>query len=69
MEEENIYPFLGIKTIEDKNYVVFFYEKDMGVVVHADSGIEGIRLGLHGEFDENQFEYLDPELQVPLHND
>ncbi len=70
MEENSIYPFLGVKYITDNDYfVVMFNRKDHGMVVQCNGKIDDIHLGLDGEFDEESFEYLDPELDVILNND
>ena len=70
MEENSIYPFLGVKYITDNDYfVVMFNRKDYGMVVQCNGKIDDIYLGLDGEFDEESFEYLDPELDVILNND
>ena len=70
MEENSIYPFLGVKYVSDEvYYVVMFNEKDMGMVVQCKGQIDGISLGFYGEFDETQFEYVNPEYDVILNND
>ena len=52
--EKDIHPFLGFKEVDGKSFIVYFFDNDEGVVVQADEGIDGIHLGLLGEFDENQ---------------
>ena len=61
MEEK--YPYLGIKQIEDKSYVVLFTEEDRGVVVMNQTNSDKIKFGMIGNFDENEFELL-PQTNV-----
>lgn len=64
----DIHPFLGVKRINDKPYVVLFYEQDKGIVIVNETDSKEIYFGLEGEFDENSFEFLSPEIDVRLHN-
>lgn len=66
MEEK--YPYLGIKQIEDKSYVVLFTEEDRGVVVMNQTNSDKIKFGMIGNFDENEFELLPPDQCVRLNN-
>lgn len=66
MEEK--YPYLGIKQIEDKSYVVLFTEEDRGVVVMNTTNSDKIKFGMIGNFDENEFELLPPDQCVRLNN-
>lgn len=66
MEEK--YPYLGIKQIEDKSYVVLFTEEDRGVVVMNTTHSDKIKFGMIGNFDENEFELLPPDQCVRLNN-
>ena len=64
------YPYLGAKTIDGKNVVVFFGEKDYGQVVVSDiTDQPNLVLGHIGDFDETAFQYVDPSVVVRLNND
>ena len=52
------YPYLGIRQINGKSYVVLFTEEDTGVVVMNETDSEKIKFGLIGSFDETEFEKL-----------
>ena len=68
MENKN-YPYLAKNTVEDKTYVVFFSDENYGTVVMSEiTDNPDIALGAIGDFDENIFEVLDPEIQVSIHN-
>ena len=63
------YPYLAKNTVGDKTYVVFFSEENYGTVVMSEiTDNPDIALGAIGDFDENVFEVLDPEIQVSIHN-
>jgi hypothetical protein len=63
-----IYPYLGIRQIDGKGYVVLFTEEDRGVVVMDETDSEKIKFGQIGNFDESMFEKLPPEQCVRLSN-
>lgn len=66
---EREYPYLAKNTVGDKTYVVFFSEENYGTVVMSEIiDNPDIALGAIGDFDENIFEVLDPEIQVSIHN-
>lgn len=66
---EKEYPYLAKNTVGDKTYVVFFSEENYGTVVMSEiTDNPDIALGAIGDFDENVFEVLDPEIQVSIHN-
>lgn len=66
---EKEYPYLAKNTVGDKTYVVFFSEENYGMVVMSEiNDNPDIALGAIGDFDENIFEVLDPEIQVSIHN-
>ena len=66
---EKEYPYLAKNTVGDKTYVVFFSEENYGMVVMSEiNDNPDITLGAIGDFDENIFEVLDPEIQVSIHN-
>ena len=66
---EREYPYLAKNTVGDKTYVVFFSEENYGMVVMSEiTDNPDIALGAIGDFDENIFEVLDPEIQVSIHN-
>ena len=68
MENKN-YPYLAKNTVEDKTYVVFFSDENYRTVVMSEiTDNPDIALGAIGDFDENIFEVLDPEIQVSIHN-
>lgn len=62
------YPYLGIRQINGKNYVVLFTEEDTGVVVMNETDSEKIKFGLIGSFDETEFEKLPQDQCVRLNN-
>ena len=66
---EKEYPYLAKNTVGDKTYVVFFSEENYVTVVMSEiNDNPDIALGAIGDFDENIFEVLDPEIQVSIHN-
>ena len=66
---EKEYPYLAKNTVGDKTYVVFFSEENYGTVVMSETTDNpDIALGAIGDFDENVFEVLNPEIQVSIHN-
>ena len=66
---EKEYPYLAKNTVGDKTYVVFFSEENYGTVVMSEiTDNPDIALGAIGDFDENVFEVLNPEIQVTIHN-
>ena len=66
---EKEYPYLAKNTVGEKTYVVFFSEENYGTVVMSEiTDNPDIALGAIGDFDENVFEVLDPEIQVSIHN-
>ena len=66
---EREYPYLAKNTVGDKTYVVFFSAENYGTVVMSEIiDNPDIALGAIGDFDENVFEVLDPEIQVSIHN-
>lgn len=66
---EKEYPYLAKNTVGDKTYVVFFSEENYGTVVMSEiTDNPDIALGAIGDFDENVFEILNPEIQVSIHN-
>lgn len=66
---EREYPYLAKNTVGDKTYVVFFSGENYGTVVMSEIiDNPDIALGAIGDFDENVFEVLDPEIQVSIHN-
>lgn len=67
MEEKN-YPYLGRNYVNGKAYVVMFLEPEFGVVVMDETEGERIRFGMYGDFAEEQFEVLPPEVCVRLSN-
>ena len=66
---EREYPYLAKNTVGDKTYVVFFSEENYETVVMSEiTDNPDIALGAIGDFDENVFEVLNPEIQVSIHN-
>ena len=66
---EKEYPYLAKNTVGDKTYVVFFSKENYGTVVMSEiTDNPDIALGAIGDFDENVFEVLNPEIQVTIHN-
>lgn len=68
---EKKYPYLGRKVYKDKTFVVFFTEKDHGVIVMSDieeSENPNLVFGRADDFDETMFEYLDENVFVKLSN-
>ena len=66
MEEK--YPYLGIKEVDGKKYVVLFTEEDTGVIVMSEVNEGKIKFGYVGDFDENEFEMLPSDQCVRLSN-
>ena len=62
------YPYLGIRQINGKSYVVLFTEEDTGVIVMNETDSEKIKFGLIGSFDETEFEKLPQDQCVRLNN-
>ena len=52
------YPYLGIKIVEDKKNIVFFTEENKGVVVYDETGVDRLRFGFNGAFDEDEYDFL-----------
>lgn len=65
---KDIHPFLGINHINGKAYVVLFDKEDSGMVVYNETNSDKIKFGTYGDFDENQFEFLDPSTVITLSN-
>ena len=66
---EKEYPYLAKNTVGDKTYVVFFSEENYGMIVMSEiNDNPDIAFGAIGDFDENVFEVLNPEIQVSIHN-
>lgn len=65
---ERQYPYLGLGSIDNKNYVVLFLKEDEGVVVMNETDSEEIRFGMYGNFAEEAFEFLSPDQCVRLSN-
>ena len=66
---EREYTYLAKNKVGDKTYVVFFSEENYGTVVMSEiTDNPDIALGAIGDFDENVFEVLNPEIQVSIHN-
>lgn len=62
------YPYLGIRQINGKSYVVLFTEEEHGVVVMNSTESDTIKFGYIGNFDEEKFEKLPPDQCVRLNN-
>ena len=65
---EKKYPYLGIKRIDGKSYVVLFTEEDTGVIVMSEINDDKIRFGEIGNFDESKFELLPKDQCIRLSN-
>lgn len=67
MEEK--YPYLGITNINGQNCVVLFSSENYGTVVmsEVDNNPE-YAFGSINDFDEKDFEFLDPETAVRINN-
>ena len=66
---EREYPYLAKNTVGDKTYVVFFSKENYGTVLMSEiTDNPDIAFGAFGDFDENAFEVLNPEIQVSIHN-
>ena len=66
---EREYPYLAKNTVGDKTYVVLFSSENYGTVVMREiTDNPDIAFGAIGDFDENVFEVLNPEIQVSIHN-
>lgn len=63
------YPYLGItKTDDEKSVVVFFTERDKGVVVSNETEDERYKFGKYDEYDEDIFVYFPQNQCVRLNN-
>lgn len=62
------YPYLGKKYVNEKPYVVMFTGENEGTVVANETDSDEIRFGMHGDFEEDDFELLPPEECVRLSN-
>ena len=66
---EKKYPYIGKHTFQGKEYVVFFLKENYGVVVMTNiEGNEKYSMGYLGEFDEEPFEVLPPDVCVRISN-
>ena len=65
---EDIHPFLGVKYLNGKPYVVLFDKEDNGMVVLNATDNEDIKYGTYGEFDEGSFEMLPDDMFVRITN-
>lgn len=67
--EEKKYPYLGVREYNGQEYVIMFTDKDYGVVVMSEiEGVDALRFGYIGEFDESLFKPLDKDRYVRLSN-
>lgn len=62
------YPYLGIKYIGDRHYVVLFAEPETGIIVESNTDDENTKFGKLGTFDEDQFEFYPEQYYVRLTN-
>jgi len=62
------YPYLGIKSVDDKNVTVLFTERDKGVVVGNETDNDEYRFGKYGDFDEEEYDFLPQNMCVRLNN-
>ena len=65
--ENRTYPYLGGKTEDNKNAVVMFCEPNKGICLQ-NSGMENIPFGVYMEYNENEFTFVDPSINVRLNN-
>jgi len=52
------YPYLGIKTVEDRKNIVFFTGENKGVVVYDETHKGGMEFGRNAAFDEDEYDFL-----------
>lgn len=63
------YPYLAKNTIDGKNYVVLFSEENYGTILLSEiNDNPNLVFGKIGDFDEDSFEILSPEMQISIHN-
>ena len=62
------YPYLGRNYVNGKPYVVLFLKEDNGIVLMNETGIDDIKFGTIGDFDEEAFELLPPDECVRINN-
>lgn len=64
-----IYPYLGKKDLDEKKcIVVFFTEENKGVVISLPEDNNEYTFGKYDKYNEDEFDLLDEELCVRLHN-
>lgn len=69
MENKKKYPYLAKNTINEKSYVVFFSEENYGTVVMSEiTDNPDVMFGVIGDFDEDTFEVLPPDVRVIMSN-
>lgn len=62
------YPYLGERDFNGKKVVVMFTDENEGTVVLNETDNKDYRFGLHGEFNEEKFDFFPPEKVVRIQN-
>lgn len=63
------YPYLAKNIFNNKTYVVLFSEENYGTILMSEiNDNPKLSFGVIGDFDEELFEVLSPEIQVSIHN-
>lgn len=66
---EDKYPYLGIRNINGQDCVVFFASENYGTVVMSEvENNPEYAFGSISDFNEEDFEFLDPEIVVRINN-
>lgn len=63
-----IYPYLGYKQVDGKDVVIFFTNKDVGVIIHSDSDDPKYKFGKNATFNEDDFDFLPAEQSISIQN-
>lgn len=62
------YPYLGYKSVDGKDVVIFFTNKDQGAIVHSDSTDPKYKFGKNATFNEDDFDFLPEETTITIQN-
>ena len=62
------YPYLGYKNVEGKDVVIFFTNKNIGVIIHSDSDDPKYKFGKNATFNEDDFDFLPEGQSITIQN-
>jgi hypothetical protein len=64
-----MYPYLGLKVINEKNIIIFFIEENKGVILYDDNlGDDEYKVGKLCEVDENEWDFYPEGAYIRLSN-